>query len=161
MDESYPRASHTRRSLRRRGWARLGVGVRLERNSVPGQGDAKNGGSRHKLALIVGAIGLSVMVLEVALALSLSPEPDKGSCAGVMSCSEAKSHIGQVVRVEGEVESAHYSPASPGQLAFLDMGAPHPSEDRFSVVIWGRDRGSLPESPEITYRRKAIQLTER
>jgi len=60
--------------------------------------------------------------------------------------------------VFGPVASTTYAARSNGQPTFLNLGRPYPDQG-FTVVIWGRDRGKFPSSPEKYYDGKTIYVT--
>lgn len=77
----------------------------------------------------------------------------------VVNWSEASSRIGESVTVEGPVMGTHYAENSNGSPTFLNVGADYPDESRFTVVIWGEDRGNFPEAPEDRYAGQTIRVT--
>lgn len=72
---------------------------------------------------------------------------------------EASSHIGETVTIEGKVVAGFYADTSNGEPTFLNIGRDYPNPDRFTVVIWGDDRGSFPDAPESMYDGKTIRVT--
>jgi len=74
---------------------------------------------------------------------------------------QAKSHVGEKRSVHGTVKGAEYSTSSTGRPTFLNVGKDYPSKARFTVVIWGKDRGNFPFRPEVKYRGKTIIATGR
>ena len=81
------------------------------------------------------------------------------SCQDAFSWDAAYKHVGERATVRGPVMSPRYASDSPDQPTFLDMGRPDPDPDRFTVVIWGEDRGNFPEPPEQAYDGKTICVT--
>lgn len=59
-------------------------------------------------------------------------------------------------QVCGVVVDTRYAPNSEGQPTFLNIGRPYPDPERFTVVIWGRDRLNFPADPEVYYKGKTI-----
>lgn len=63
--------------------------------------------------------------------------------------------IGRTATIKGPVvgtKDAHYSNGTP---TFLDLGRSYPSSSRFTVVIWGENRGSFG-TPERRYYGRTI-----
>jgi hypothetical protein len=77
-------------------------------------------------------------------------------CAAAIGWRDAASSLGTIATVRGPVVDAHFASIGQGQPTFLDIGRPYPDPDRFSVVIWGRDRGNFAAPPEQTYRGRTI-----
>ena len=76
-----------------------------------------------------------------------------------ISCYEAKNHIGERTTVYGTVVSTNYAGGSSGQPTFLNMCYAYPNPDRFTVVIWGENRGNFPQPPEDYYDGKTIYVS--
>ena len=76
-----------------------------------------------------------------------------------ISCYEAKDHIGERTTVYGTVVSANYASGSSGQPTFLNMCYAYPNPNRFTVVIWGENRGKFPQPPEDYYDGKTIYVS--
>ena len=74
------------------------------------------------------------------------------------SCYEARDHIGQRTIVSGTVVGTNYASGSSGQPTSLNMCYDYPNPNRFTVVIWGRDRDKFPPSPEDYYLGKTIYV---
>lgn len=51
----------------------------------------------------------------------------------------AYKYVGERHRVVGPVVSVNYAAQSNGQPTFIDIGKPYPSDERFTLVIWGED----------------------
>ncbi|MBA7493084.1 hypothetical protein ES702_03639 [subsurface metagenome] len=73
--------------------------------------------------------------------------------------NEAIYHIGERATVYGSVVSTHYANTSRGKPTFLNIGRPYPDPDRFTVIIWGKNRSNFPQAPEILYANKTIYVT--
>lgn len=73
--------------------------------------------------------------------------------------SEAASYVGEHATVCGPVISARYAPSSRGAPTFINIGADYPSENRFTVVIWGSDRELFGKAPESDYLGETICVT--
>jgi len=82
-----------------------------------------------------------------------------GSCAGAIDWSQAAVNVGKQATVRGPVMGGNYAKTSNGQPTFIDVGKSYPASGRFSVLIWGSDRGKFPGSPESTYKGKPICVT--
>jgi DNA/RNA endonuclease YhcR with UshA esterase domain len=72
---------------------------------------------------------------------------------------EASAHIGESVTIEGPVAGVMYSEGSNGSPTFLNVGADYPDESRFTVVIWGADRGHFEPAPEDQFSGQTIRVT--
>ena len=76
-----------------------------------------------------------------------------------ISWDEAKNHIGERTTVYGPVVDTHYASESSGEPTFLNMGNPYPDPNRFTVVIWGENRGKFSQPPEDYYVGKTIYVS--
>jgi len=85
--------------------------------------------------------------------------PKAGLPAGAIWWYEAKDHIGDRATVYGPVAGTFYGSSVKGRPTFLNIGEDHPSKKRFTVVIWGQNRGNFPEPPESFYEGKTICVT--
>lgn len=65
---------------------------------------------------------------------------------------DASAHAGEVGPVCGPVVSTSYRPDVSGEPTWLNIGQDYPSTGRFTIVIWGEERGNFPGAPEDTYR---------
>ena len=72
-----------------------------------------------------------------------------------ISPEEAINHIGQPATVCGIVSSTHFASRNKGQPTFLHLNRPYPNQI-FTIVIWGSDRSSFPNIPEVYYKNKRI-----
>jgi hypothetical protein len=99
-----------------------------------------------------------VLVLGVLLAgaAGCATPAQTTACAGAIGWREASSSLGVVATVRGPVVDSHFASFGEGQPTFLDVGRPYPDPDRFSVVIWGRDRPNFATPPEQTYRGRTV-----
>ena len=77
-------------------------------------------------------------------------------CAGAIGWREAANSVGAFATVRGPVVDSYFASRGEGQPTFLDVGRPYPDPDRFSVVIWGRDRPNFATPPEQTYRGRTV-----
>ena len=75
--------------------------------------------------------------------------------AGAVSASEADEHIGSNKTVCGDVKNPTYVPSTPGEPTFLNLDQTYPNL-LFLVIIWGDDRLSFPDEPDVLYRDKRI-----
>lgn len=87
------------------------------------------------------------------------PSGEKPAAAGVVDWSDAGDHVGQRVTVSGRVAGTHYASGSNGRPTFLNIGRDHPDPDRFTVVIWGDNRGRFSSAPESMYAGKTVRVT--
>ena len=86
-------------------------------------------------------------------------EPPKADLPGAISWDKAISHVGERATVYGPVAGTFYGSSVKGRPTFLNIGEDHPSKKRFTVVIWGQNRGNFPQPPESYYRGKTISVT--
>jgi len=85
------------------------------------------------------------------------PPPPAPSCKiGAISWRDAGKHAGSTATVEGPVVGTEYASGSNGKPTFLNVGKPYPDPARFTVVIWGEDRGKFSKPPESLYKGKDI-----
>ena len=103
---------------------------------------------------------LFVLTLALTGCSNETPATDRSSiadtsveepCPGAIDWTEAASAEGQNVVVQGQVMSARYESGITGEPTFLNVGADYPDPSRFTVVIWGQDRGNFDEAPEVAY----------
>lgn len=73
--------------------------------------------------------------------------------------NEAGGYDGQEVTVCGPVVRSYFASSTGGQPTFLDLGEAYPSPNRFTIVIWGDDRGNFPDAPEHYYYQKTVCVT--
>lgn len=73
--------------------------------------------------------------------------------------NEAKYHIGERTTVYGPVASTYYATGSKGKPTFINIGNAYPNRNRFTVLIWDRNRGNFPFAPENYYSGKTISVT--
>lgn len=57
------------------------------------------------------------------------------------------------------MKGANYATSTKGKPTFLDIGKAYPDPARFTVLIWGDDRGKFPTAPEKAYSGKVICVT--
>ena len=99
----------------------------------------------------------SPVTLTVRMATRLaSPTMTLTATPNAVAWEEAIQHVGETTTVCGPVASAYYSSSSRGKPTFLNIGKKHPDPERFTVVIWGRNRSKFSPSPEELYNRKTI-----
>ena len=103
---------------------------------------------------------LSLALLMLLVSFVGCEKSKKDAARGIISWDEASAYIGDYATVEGRVVSTHYAASSRGSPTFLNIGKPYPDKDRFTVVIWGRNRGKFDGAPEETYRSKLIRVSE-
>lgn len=80
-------------------------------------------------------------------------------CPGGIPWQEAEENVGDRESVSGPVKSTVFARDSKGRPTFLNVGNPHPNPNRFTVVIWGRNRDNFPKPPERVYRNERICVT--
>lgn len=102
--------------------------------------------------------GNSLGTVESPAVLPASSAP-AAAAAGIVGWSAALDHAGEEVTVEGPVVGTYYARSSNGGPTFLNLGRDYPDPDRFTVVIWERDRDRFAEAPEVIYRGRTIRVT--
>lgn len=110
--------------------------------------------------------GLAQSGVETGSSTSTTPESstkvEPSSTTGpslptdAISWDEAKDQIGDRTTVCGPVAGTFYGSNLNGRPTFLNIGEDHPSRKRFTVVIWGENRGNFPHPPESYYDGKTI-----
>ena len=117
--------------------------------------------SHSRLLLLLAVVLLSLAACgssggtgAAPTASALTDDPDQA-----IPWAEAMGHIGETATIEGPVIAAVYADTSNGEPTFLNIGLDYPDPDRFTVVIWGVDRGSFPDAPESMYEGKTIRVT--
>jgi len=88
-----------------------------------------------------------------------TPTPTTSLPFSCVSWQDAGAYLNQGKCVCGAVVRTTYSPGTTGQPTYLDLGRAYPDPSRFSVVIWGNQRGNFPSAPETYYRNKTICVT--
>ena len=58
----------------------------------------------------------------------------------------------------GPVVDTAYASSSSGKPTFLNLGRSYPDPERFTVVIWGRNRNNFPNTPEDHYLGRDIRV---
>ena len=96
---------------------------------------------RSMRALFITALASMVVLVPFVASGSAATSGSTGSCAGAVSWSSASRMIGKI--------------ATSDSPTFLNLGRDYPSLSRFTVVIWGENRGRFG-TPERTYRGKTI-----
>lgn len=86
-------------------------------------------------------------------------QSSQSTASDAIDWSEASSHVGETTTVEGPVAGAMYADTSNGEPTFLNVGVDYPDSSRFTVVIWGEDRGSFSQAPEDMYSGRTIRVT--
>lgn len=76
-----------------------------------------------------------------------------------ISWNQADQYVGEVKTVCGPVVDSTYATKSNGKPTFLNLGKKYPDSDRFTVLIWGRDRDNFPVNPESYYFGETICAT--
>ena len=112
------------------------------------------------LILLLAAVLLSLAACGSGGGTSAEPsDAATATDSQAIPWDEASSHIGETVTIEGKVVAGFYADTSNGEPTFLNIGRDYPNPDRFTVVIWGDDRGSFPDDPESMYEGKTIRVT--
>jgi hypothetical protein len=72
---------------------------------------------------------------------------------------DALDYVGKKVTILGPVVSTNFASSSNGSPTFLNVGLPYPEAGRFTVLIWGDDRGRFASAPEDMYDGQNIAVT--
>lgn len=72
---------------------------------------------------------------------------------------DALDYVGKKVTILGPVVSTNFASSTSGSPTFLNVGLPYPDAGRFTVLIWGDDRGRFSSAPEDTYNGQNIAVT--
>ena len=125
--------------------------------------------SRGKLAGIIVACTIAIIMAIVLVVpplldappLDSQPEhkPPDDARADAISWDQAKDHIGERTTVYGPVVDTYYASGSSGRPTFLNIGNSYPNPNRFTVVIWGANRGKFAQPPEDYFLGKTICVT--
>ena len=105
---------------------------------------------RSMRALFITALASMVVLVPFVASGSAATSGSTGSCAGAVSWSSASRMIGKIATVKGPVRGTKYASSSSDSPTFLNLGRDYPSLSRFTVVIWGENRGRFG-TPERTY----------
>lgn len=97
---------------------------------------------------------MSNRVKLLGLLFTILAVPVHASPQTTLSAKDAKSHIGEIAIVCGQVVGTRYAVASRGRPTFLNFDEPYPRQV-FTVVIWGSDRAKFGQ-PEEAYRNKDV-----
>ena len=118
---------------------------------------------RHRNLLIVLFLMLGLLLVAcsspTAQYNSQSTSGNLITSKSEISWSNASAYTGERVTVVGPVISATYASSSKGRPTFLNIGKGYPDSGRFTVLIWGEDRGNFSSAPEIMYRGETIAVT--
>ena len=114
--------------------------------------------------MVKGAVALVLVLLLVPLTACSTSASERGastsaSVSVTVSWDNASNHIGRRITVYGPVVDTRYASSSRGQPTFLNIGKPYPDPGRFTVVIWGENRGNFPSPPEVYYKGRTIFVT--
>jgi hypothetical protein len=99
-------------------------------------------------------------VTRVLLTAALLGVPAAASAQDVQEITpqEAATHIGQMARICGHVQSAAYLDSRDRSPTVMRVGGTYPYE-RINVIIYGENRDKFSPSPEEAYRGKDICVT--
>jgi DNA/RNA endonuclease YhcR with UshA esterase domain len=77
-----------------------------------------------------------------------------------IKAEEAKNHVGDTVKVMGQVYGGKYLSYSKDSLTFLNIGADYPNAP-LTVVIRKNVRSQFKEAPEVLWNKQWIYITGR
>lgn len=72
-----------------------------------------------------------------------------------ISSSDAMQHIGVYAEVCGPVANTSFREDIDGSPTFLNFDHPYPNQ-LFTVLIWGENRNSWQQAPELLYRDQSV-----
>ena len=102
-----------------------------------------------------------IAVISIALTCFLAacnppPPPSPPPPPDCVMWDEAIKYVGEFKTVCGPVVDTAYASSSSGKPTFLNLGRSYPDPERFTVVIWGRNRDNFPNTPESHYRGRDV-----
>ena len=106
-------------------------------------------------------LAIALVLLSLSLLIVGASGCKCDGCPCDISWNEAIDHVGEKVKVCGTVVDTNYEPTVNGQPTFLSIGKAYPDSQRFTVLIWGSDRGNFESAPESYYQGKYITVTGR
>lgn len=110
----------------------------------------------------LGIFMIIALALVVSACSSNSAEQAKSESNTVVSWDKAKDYVGHTITVHGPVVSTSYADTADKQPTFLNIGKPYPDPERFTVVIWGKNRDKFSNvvgnPPELYYDGKSIDV---
>lgn len=112
----------------------------------------------RKHILFLSCIAALFLTSCTATQTSATTAPPAGIASNTL-WGEAASYIGEYKTVCGPVVDSNYASSSNGQPTFLNLGEPYPKPNRFTVVIWGRNRSQFSTGPERLYFGSTICVT--
>ena len=118
--------------------------------------------SRNKLAAIIVICTIAIVaaiVIPRLIGTTGTAHDVEADFTNVISCHEAKDHVGERTAVYGTVVSTKYASESNGKPTFLDMCYAYPHPNRFTVVIWDDNRDKFPQPPEDYYNARTIYVS--
>jgi hypothetical protein len=77
-------------------------------------------------------------------------------CKGGVSWSLARRNVGEPIRIRARVIRTYYAVTSAGRPTFIDLGHAYPSQNRLTILIWGRNRANFPRPPDRMFRPGAV-----
>lgn len=114
----------------------------------------KAGTFMHRISASVLA-ALAFAAVGIAGAGNKTPQPTSATCRGAISWQNARKYVGRTATIRGPVAGAVFASSSNGSPTFLNLGVDYPSSRRFTVVIWGENRGRFG-TPERRYKGRTI-----
>ncbi len=98
--------------------------------------------------VLIGAV-LVIAVVAIGLGRTLTEPPgDPVDCDDPVAWDQADARVGESAAVEGPVAEVTWAQDVGGAPTFLNLGAPHPDEPRFDVVVYEETREAFDEPLE-------------
>ena len=93
--------------------------------------------------VLIGAV-LVIAVVAIGLGRTLTEPPgDPVDCDDPVAWDQADARVGESAAVEGPVAEVTWAQDVGGAPTFLNLGAPHPDEPRFDVVVYADVREAI------------------
>jgi len=117
------------------------------------------------LPLVTGCTGTARVMESEPSAAALPAEPPSSSARDTVPVLDAvqwfhaANYIGKKVTICGRVAGAYWAESSRGKPTFINIGKPYPEPERFTVIIWGRNRDNFSHPVEKYYEGKTVCVT--
>ena len=104
-------------------------------------------------------LGLVLLLTPAVLSACGPAEVAADACPGSVNWTYADSVEGQQATVRGPVAGVSYRPDVAGEPTFINLGTDYPDPSRFTVIVWGADRGAFSTAPEDAYDGESLCVT--